>query len=131
VRRGIPLALALWALGCARGRRIDYRYDAARFDVGAVEHAVHASDYERACASSSDCVPVYEGSIGCCGGGEPNTAITKTSGAAYQKDFAARAPECEPTPCEAPAVGTAYAICTQSVCELLRRDDTDAGPDAR
>src|ERR1700746_901531 len=42
--------------------------------------SIAAKNYERKCASVADCVPVYEGHIGCCGGGEcPNTVIAQVA----------------------------------------------------
>jgi hypothetical protein len=56
--------------------------------------SIAAKNYERKCASVADCVPVYEGHIGCCGGGEcPNTAIAQVALATYTAD-AARAATC-------------------------------------
>jgi hypothetical protein len=47
-------------------------------------NSVAAKNYDRKCASVADCVPVYEGHVGCCGGGEcPNTAIAQVALAKY------------------------------------------------
>src|SRR5260221_12145025 len=46
--------------------------------------SVAAKNYDRKCGSVADCVPVYEGLVGCCGGGQcPNTAIAQVALAKY------------------------------------------------
>jgi hypothetical protein len=46
--------------------------------------SVAAKNYDRKCASVADCVPVYEGLVGCCGGGQcPKTAIAQVALAKY------------------------------------------------
>ena len=49
--------------------------------------SVAAKSYDRTCASVVDCVAVYEGHVGCCGGGCPNSAIAEVALAKYTGDF--------------------------------------------
>jgi len=56
--------------------------------------SVAAKNYDRKCGSVADCVPVYEGPVGCCGvSGCPNTAISQVALAKYTFDFS-RATNC-------------------------------------
>jgi len=50
--------------------------------------SVAAKNYDRTCLSVADCAPVYEGYVGCCGGGHcPNTAIAQVALAKYTADL--------------------------------------------
>jgi hypothetical protein len=50
--------------------------------------SVAAKNYDRKCASVADCIPVYEGHVGCCGGGDcPNTAIAQVALSKYTMDL--------------------------------------------
>src|SRR5471030_1412652 len=51
-------------------------------------HAVAAKNYPGNCASVADCFAVYEGPVGCCGGGCPNAAIRADALPKYTSDFA-------------------------------------------
>ena len=84
-------------------------------------HTVAVSPSQRVCSTDSDCVPVYEGTLGCCGPGCANAAINKTSYAGYQATIASRAPTCTPPP---PCAGLsdqlckAGAVCRNGTCEF-------------
>jgi hypothetical protein len=88
---------------------------------GGGEHAIDTSKYSRACASDSDCVAVYQGTLGCCGGGCPNTAIAVTSYADYAGAVASQTPVCNPAPPCAATPGTCgdqAALCVGAMCTL-------------
>jgi len=86
----------------------------------ASKHAVTAKSYARNCATVADCVAVYEGPIGCCGGGCPNAAIRADALADYTSDVFAAAPTCNPPPpCAAPLpCDTGRVACVAAVCTL-------------
>jgi hypothetical protein len=46
---------------------------------------VSAAAYDHSCASVADCTPVFEGYANCCATGCPNTAITVSALATYDK----------------------------------------------
>jgi len=48
---------------------------------------LNASDYDQSCSTSSDCVPVFQGDVACCGGGCANAAINKGALAQYDADY--------------------------------------------
>jgi hypothetical protein len=86
-------------------------------------HEIAAKSYARNCASVADCFAVYEGAVGCCGGGCPNAAIRADAVPKYTSDFAA-AEHCDvQPPC---AVGgqcaTGRVACVSSVCQLEMPD---------
>jgi hypothetical protein len=85
--------------------------------------SVAAKNYDRRCASLADCVAVYEGQVGCCGGGGcPNTAIAQVALAKYNVDLA-RAGTCSgvqpPCPNRLPvACQDGRVACDNGVCTL-------------
>src|SRR6476620_2613736 len=62
------------------------------------DHTIKASAYNRRCSTDQDCVPVFEGTIGCCGPSCPNTAINASDQPRYTADVNARRPICNPQP---------------------------------
>jgi len=86
---------------------------------GGGEHAIDTSKYSRACVADGDCVAVYQGTVGCCGGGCPNTAISVTSYDDYEAALATQMPACSPAPpCTAtPGIcGAHSALCVGAQC---------------
>ena len=84
-------------------------------------HAIAVSVQDRSCSSDADCVPVYEGALGCCGGGCPNSAINKTAYPDYEADVASREPVCVPAlPCVflSNDVCKAGAACRDGLCQF-------------
>jgi hypothetical protein len=59
-------------------------------------HLIEGKNYDRSCASVADCMPVLEGTLGCCGLALtcPNTAISVDALAKYTSDVD-RATKCE------------------------------------
>ena len=89
---------------------------------GSGDRTISTAKYERACSVDADCAPVYEGSIGCCGGGCANAAINVASRALYLQDLEARVPVCNPAPPCAPLndqVCGASATCQSHVCTFV------------
>src|SRR5256885_6776255 len=81
-------------------------------------HTVAVSASDQACSSDSDCVPVFEGTVGCCGGCA-NAAINKAAYPGYQAAIAASVPICDPAPpCAflSDAICKAGAICRGGMC---------------
>lgn len=84
-------------------------------------HAIDTSHYSRACLVDADCVAVYQGTLTCCGGGCPNTAIAVSDYAAYTGAFAGAVPTCNPQPpcAEVTTIcGEKTALCVGSLCTL-------------
>jgi len=82
---------------------------------GGTTHSIAASEFQVSCSIDADCVSVYEGTIGCCGGGCPNAAINKASTTAYDAALASRTPQCSPAP---PCADFARPICpTAAICD--------------
>jgi len=99
-------------------------------------HAIDTSKYSRACVADSDCVAVYQGTLTCCGGGCPNTAIAASEYAGYAGAFAASVPTCNPQPpCGNPTAicGDKAALCVGSLCTLAVTSTSalSASPSAR
>jgi len=96
------------------------------------DHSVFASEFQRGCSVASDCVPIYEGALGCCGGACPNAAINQASYAAYESAVAKRTPKCSPEP---PCVFIpddvcmAGAICAGGTCAFVQLGADAASPD--
>lgn len=83
------------------------------------DHSIGTAKYDKTCVGDSDCVAVYQGELGCCGGGCPNAAIAATGYAQYLQDVAANQPVCNPAPpCAATpgACQTVTALCVGSLC---------------
>jgi hypothetical protein len=85
-------------------------------------HTLSAKNYVRTCVDVIDCVPVYEGPVGCCGLSLtcPNTAIRADQLPKYTSD-ADQASRCDvepPCPSGSQCSGGRIA-CTNGVCELL------------
>jgi hypothetical protein len=111
--RGLVLSLLLFA-ACGRGNN----------------HTLSASNYVRTCVEAIDCVPVYEGTVGCCGLGPtcPNTAIRADELPRYMSD-ADEASKCDVQPPCLPGGACAGRIaCTNGVCVLLE-PETDGAAD--
>ena len=86
------------------------------------DHALRLSDYSQSCSGDSDCVAVYAGILGCCGGSCANAAIAMASYAGYQHDLSVKVPKCvPPPPCaflSATECGTPPPRCDNGVCTL-------------
>jgi hypothetical protein len=61
-------------------------------------HSIEASEFQRSCSVDSDCVAIYEGTIGCCGLGCPNAAVNQVGYSAYETAVSTRTPTCSPRP---------------------------------
>jgi hypothetical protein len=89
--------------------------------------SVAAKNYDQRCTNVADCVPVYEGQVGCCGGsGCPNTAISQVAFAKYTFDLG-RAATCGGAPQACPAGGAGpggnacqdgRVACDNGICTL-------------
>lgn len=89
---------------------------------GGETHVIIASAYSQTCSKDSDCVAVYQGTLGCCGPGCSNSAINQSSYTAYLSDVSAREPACSGVdPCALfdNAVCSASAACQEGVCEFV------------
>jgi hypothetical protein len=98
--------------------------------------SIAARNYDRKCASVADCVPVYEGHVGCCGGGDcPNTAIAQVVLAKYTAALALAA-TCGGVPPPCPditrpggnACQAGRVACENGVC-ILATPPNDAATD--
>jgi hypothetical protein len=103
----LRVALALFLVGCGS-------------TAGTESHHISAN-YDRACASVADCVPVFEGTVGCCGLSLtcPNTAIRADALAKYMSD-AERASKCDiQPPCPSgPMCASGRIVCQAGACAL-------------
>jgi hypothetical protein len=111
---GLALGLAASPLACG----------------SADNHTVMASAYVRNCMSDPDCVPIFEGTLTCCGAGCPNTAINVKDETHYETDVAVRTPRCSvqpPCPLTNAQVCGSQARCIAGFCQLS--DATDAAAD--
>jgi hypothetical protein len=99
--------------------------------TSAVTHSISTSEFQRSCSVDSDCVPVYEGTLTCCGLGEcPNDAINQFSYTAYKSTAASRKPSCEGVPCLAiTIICKSAAICTGGTCAFEQSGTDAAGLD--
>ena len=91
-------------------------------------HTISANNYSRACTSVADCFPVYEGTLGCCGPGCPNTAIRADLATQYMtaSDNAAKC-TIQP-PCASPGACAGRVECVAGVCQLeMPADDAGTG----
>src|SRR5471030_694972 len=70
-------------------------------------HAVAAKNYPGNCASVADCFAVYEGPVGCCGGGCPNAEHCTVQ------------PPCLP---QGGACATGRVACVSGLCQLEAPD---------
>jgi hypothetical protein len=88
-------------------------------------HTVAAKNYANNCASVADCFAVYEGPVGCCGGGCPNAAIRADAVPKYTSDFNTATPVCNPRPpCAAPGLGCndGRVACVSGACAFETSD---------
>jgi len=88
---------------------------------GSADHSIDTSHYSKACVGDADCVGVYQGTLGCCGGGCPNTAIAVSAYDEYQTALTAQTPTCNPAPpCAIPVhtCGEQSALCVGGMCTL-------------
>jgi hypothetical protein len=94
-------------------------------------NSIRASDYDQTCASSSDCVGVYEGILGCCADQNcANSAINKKSETQYRSDTSARRTRCDPEPPCAPSLcDSIAATCNAGRC-VLETAAGDAGSES-
>jgi len=103
----LRVALALFLVGCGS-------------PAGTESHHISAN-YDRACASVADCVPVFEGTVGCCGLSLtcPNTAIRADALAKYMSD-AESASKCDiQPPCPPGGMCTSgRVVCQAGTCSL-------------
>ncbi|HTA19009.1 MAG TPA: hypothetical protein VK989_06935 [Polyangia bacterium] len=97
---------------------------------GADSHTLSANNYVRTCVDVIDCVPVYEGPVGCCGLAVtcPNAAIRSDQLPKYMSD-ADQASKCdvEPPCVPSPMCVGGRVACTNGACALL--EPTDGGAD--
>jgi hypothetical protein len=88
-------------------------------------NSINAAEFGRSCLAASECVPVYSGTLGCCGSGCPNAAINASSYSLYEADVTASLPACDngSLPCpELDATGCGVDVaCTYGVCEITSR----------
>jgi hypothetical protein len=111
--RPVGLLVLFWAVACSSGPT-----------------SVSANNYPRTCDTVADCFPVFEGEVGCCGGGCPNTAIRQDAVARFATDTeTARKNSCNGVqpPCVAPPVCTMGRVtCEGGLCGLVFPDDGPA-----
>jgi len=94
--------------------------------------SVSACEFNRSCTVDSDCVPVYEGTLGCCGPGCSNSAINTASYGAYQSAVAGREPTCSTAfPCAqlTDAICRSGAVCAGGTCQLKEIPADASSPD--
>ena len=131
--------LAQSSHGVARRLRLHWAFKHALILVlmvgggctSAVAHSISTSEFQRSCSVDSDCVPVYEGTLTCCGLGEcPNAAINQLSYTAYKSTAASRKPTCNGVPCLAiTIICKSAAICTGGTCAFEQPGIDAAGLD--
>jgi hypothetical protein len=83
--------------------------------------ALTASDYARTCQEVADCIAVYEGPLGCCGGSCPNAAISAAAANDYARDVNRRSPQCSqviPCPPVSPVCPGGRIACQDGLCVL-------------
>src|SRR6478752_6318231 len=92
-------------------------------------HRIAASEFQQSCTVASDCVPVYEGTLSCCGGSCPNAAVNQVGYSAYESARESRTPTCNPQPpCPATDVACiAGATCSNGTCVVAPFGTNDAG----
>lgn len=93
-------------------------------------HSIAASEFQQTCTVASDCTPVYEGTLNCCGGGCPNAAVNQVGYEAYWSAYESRTPTCNPQPPCAPAGALAcrsVATCLNGTCVFAPHGTDDAG----
>jgi hypothetical protein len=98
----------------------------------AENHHVAASEFQRSCAVDSDCLPIYEGDLHCCGPDCPNAAINQVDESAYWSAVAKRTPTCSPSPPCAPITSAscgARAICSNGMCAFEKFGADASAPD--
>ena len=86
----------------------------------ASDHSIALSAFDRSCAGDADCVPAYEGPIGCCRAC-PNSAINQSAYTDYEAAVARSTPICTPAlPCVAinNDICKAGAVCRSGTCEF-------------
>jgi hypothetical protein len=91
--------------------------------------SISASSYDRRCTTVADCFPVYEGVVGCCGVGCPNTAVRQDQATQYMSDVnRLEAASCmkQATPCPQPLCDGDRLQCASGVCQL--EAPADGGP---
>jgi hypothetical protein len=96
---------------------------------GSSNHSISAAEFQRSCSADSDCVPVYEGTLGCCGGACPNSAINQMSQAAYESAMSSRTPTCTtvlPCPFFSSVTCKSGATCANGTC-AFEQLGTDGG----
>jgi hypothetical protein len=86
-------------------------------------HDIRAENYDRKCATVADCLPIIEGTAGCCGFGIacPNTAINRGALETYVSDVQSATtcgvqPPCPNPGQEGPCSGR--IACTAGMCAL-------------
>jgi hypothetical protein len=94
-------------------------------------HSIATSEFQRSCTADSDCVAVFEGTLGCCGGNCPNGAVNQVGYPDYEAALAKRTPICSPAPPCAAVTNIACragAICASGTCVFapLGADAADA-----
>jgi len=93
-------------------------------------HSIAASEFQQSCSVDSDCVPVYEGTLGCCGACA-NAAVNQVGYTAYQKAASDRRPTCNvqpPCPAFTDVLCKAGAICSNGTC-AFEHVEPDASTD--
>jgi hypothetical protein len=107
---GRIVVLALWLAGCSGA-------------AAPPNHDIRAKNYDRKCATVADCLPIIEGTAGCCGFGIacPNTAINRGALETYVSDVqsattCAAPPQCPNPGPQGPCSGR--IACTAGLCAL-------------
>jgi len=92
-------------------------------------HSIAASEFQQSCTVDSDCVPVFQGTLSCCGGSCPNAAVNQVGYSAYESAVAIRTPTCNPEPpCAVTDVFCkSAAICAGGTCAFTTAGTNDAG----
>jgi hypothetical protein len=106
-----------WELTCPAGTCV---FEDPTTDGGSQNRIISADDYPQDCETVDDCMAVYSGTLGCCGGACPNSVIRADALAAYTKSLEAHTPECllRP-PCLPPTPCTGRIACENNRCMLL------------
>jgi hypothetical protein len=93
---------------------------------GGTGGTITASSYDQSCQADTDCVPIFAGTVTCCGGC-PNAAINASDESKYENDLTADHPNVCNGACPAIACAPVTAICTAGQCTLKPFSTADGG----